>query len=173
MNTQTPGTQTGFYDISEQGGTPFAAGQSRSANGEPEPERSGNPTPERSGPSSPERNESSSPRVAPAEEPVQQPVLQPEPHPDQEAIDTPIPDEDDALASGALVSVAKKSDGKGAKELGPKKFDEAERQLFDKSDLKEITAWRDKQSMDELTEKDGCLQIKSSRMRWLIDRRSN
>ena len=148
VNTQSPGTQTGFYDISEQGGTPFggtqAAGQSRSAHGEPEPERSS--------PNSPERNESSS-RAAPAEEPVPQSVPQSEPQEvfgdNQEAIDTPIPDDEE---SGALVLVAKKSDGEGAKELDPKKFDEAERQLFDKSDLKEITSWREKESMDELTE---------------------
>ena len=59
----------------------------------------------------------------------------------QDPIDIPVPDLADDLEAGALVVAPKKSDGKGAKELDPKLFNEAEKAMFDKSDLKEITAW--------------------------------
>ena len=56
VNTQIPGTQTGFYDISSQGGTPFGGhmgNRSRATSGvEPEPEVVGTPTPNPSSPSS-------------------------------------------------------------------------------------------------------------------------
>ena len=79
----------------------------------------------------------------------------------------PVPDTDD-LEAGALVLAPKKSDGKGAKELDPKLFDATERALFDKSDLKEITAWRDKESMEELTEKQVRVAESKSRQQVLV-----
>ncbi len=61
----------------------------------------------------------------------------------------PIPEENDAL-----VLASKAKEGRGAKELKPRLVSKEERQAFEGSDAKELSAWQNKDAFEELGEKE-------------------
>ena len=157
MNVSAPSAQTGFYDLTGQGGTPGAAATEPSEHpgdrvaAEPEPEGSaGTPgtTPPR---------EAQQPTT---EEQVDLPTVQFEAEPPLLPLDAatiPLPEDHDVLT---LQPKAK--EGKGSKELNARTFDKKERDLYDASDLKELTAWWEKQTYEELTQQQTEKIVKSS-----------
>ena len=157
MNVQAPSAQTGFYDLTGQGGLPGVSEaptqtmtEAARDGAEPEPEGSAL-TPG----VSPHRE--AQPQV---EEDVELPTVQFDadlPLLPPEAEHVPVPEDNDVLTLQA-----KAKEGKRAKELNAKTFNADERRAFDASDNKELNAWYEKEAYEELTEQETAKIVRNS-----------